>query len=44
MIDQVNRMEVFDLIYNEYKDVFNFIYIITSEISNINSNDNISRR
>ena len=41
MIDQVNRMEVFNLIYNEYNDIFNYIYIITSEISNINSSEQI---
>ncbi len=44
MIDEVNRMEVFDLIYAEYEDIFNYIYIITSEISNINSNDQIQNR
>ena len=41
MIDQVNRMEVFDLIYAFYQDIFNFIYIITSQIANINSNEQI---
>ena len=44
MIDQVNRMEVFDLIYAEYQDIFNFIYIITSQIANINSSEQIQNR
>lgn len=44
MIDEVNRMEVFDLIYNEYQDIFNYIYIITSQIANINSNEQIQNR
>ena len=44
MIDQVNRMEVFDLIYAEYQDIFNYIYIITSQIANINSNEQIQNR
>lgn len=44
MIDEVNRMEVFDLIYNEYKDIFNYIYIITSQIANINDNEQIQNR
>lgn len=44
MIDQVNKMEVFDLIYSEYQDIFNYIYIITSKISNINSNEEIQNR
>ena len=44
MIDQVNRMEVFDLIYAEYQDIFNFIYIITNQIANINSNEQIQNR
>ena len=44
MIDQVNRMEVFNLIYNEYKDIFNYIYIITSEISNINDSNVMNRK
>ena len=44
MIDQVNRMEVFDLIYAEYQDIFNFIYIITNQIANINDNEQIQNR
>ena len=44
MIDQVNRMEVFDLIYAEYQDIFNFIYIITNQIANINSSEQIQNR
>ena len=44
MIDQVNRMEVFDLIYAEYQDIFNYIYIITSQIANINSSEQIQNR
>ena len=44
MIDQVNRMEVFDLIYAEYQDIFNFIYIVTSQIANINSSEQIQNR
>ena len=44
MIDQVNRMEVFDLIYAKYQDIFNFIYIITSQIANINSSEQIQNR
>ena len=44
MIDQVNRMEVFDLIYVEYQDIFNYIYIITSQIANINSSEQIQNR
>ena len=44
MIDEVNRMEVFDLIYAEYQDIFNFIYIITNQIANINSNEQIQNR
>ena len=44
MIDQVNRMEVFDLIYAEYQDIFNYIYIITNQIANINSNEQIQNR
>lgn len=44
MIDQVNRMEVFDLIYAEYQDIFNYIYIITSDIANINSSEQIQNR
>ena len=44
MIDQVNRMEVFNLIYAEYQDIFNYIYIITSDIANINSNEQIQNR
>lgn len=36
MINQVNRKETFNLIYNEYKAVFDYIYIITSMIANIN--------
>ena len=44
MIDQVNRMEVFDLIYAEYQDIFNYIYIITNQIANINSSEQIQNR
>lgn len=44
MIDEVNRMEVFDLIYAEYQDIFNFIYIITNQIANINSSEQIQNR
>ena len=44
MIDKVNRMEVFDLIYAEYQDIFNFIYIITNQIANINSSEQIQNR
>ena len=44
MINQVNRMEVFNLIYNEYKDIFNYIYIITSEIANINNKETINKK
>ena len=44
MIDQVNRMEVFDLIYAEYQDIFNYIYIITNQIANINDNVQIQNR
>ena len=44
MIDEVNRMEVFDLIYAEYQDIFNFIYIVTSQIANINSSEQIQNR
>ena len=44
MIDQVNRMEVFDLIYAEYQDIFNFIYIITNQIANINSSEQMQNR
>ena len=44
MIDEVNRMEVFDLIYAEYQDIFNYIYIITSQIANINSNEQVQNR
>ncbi len=44
MIDQVNRMEVFNLIYAEYQDIFNYIYIITSDIANINSSEQIQNR
>ena len=44
MIDEVNRMEVFDLIYVEYQDIFNYIYIITSQIANINSSEQIQNR
>ena len=44
MIDEVNRMEVFDLIYAEYQDIFNYIYIITSQIANINDNEQIQNR
>ena len=44
MIDEVNRMEVFDLIYAEYQDIFNYIYIITSQIANINSSEQIQNR
>lgn len=44
MIDEVNRMEVFNLIYNEYNDIFDYIYIITSDIANINSNEQIQNR
>lgn len=44
MIDEVNRMEVFDSIYREYQDIFSYIYIITSEISNINDNEQIQNR
>ena len=44
MIDEVNKMEVFDLIYNEYKDIFNYIYIITNQIANINNNEQIQNR
>ncbi len=38
MIHEINRQEVFDLIYNEYKDIFNSIFIITSYIAAINYN------
>ena len=44
MIDEVNRMEVFDLIYAEYQDIFNFIYIITNQIANINSSEQMQNR
>lgn len=44
MIDQVNRMEVFNLIYAAYQDIFDYIYIITSDIANINSNEQIQNR
>ena len=44
MIDEVNRMEVFDLIYAEYQDIFNYIYIITNQIANINSSEQIQNR
>ena len=44
MIDEVNRMEVFDLIYAEYQEIFNYIYIITSQIANINDNVQIQNR
>lgn len=44
MINEVNRMEVFDLIYAEYQDIFNYIYIITSQIANINDNEQIQNR
>ncbi len=44
MIDQVNRMEVFDLIYAEYQDIFNYIYIITNQIANINSSEQMQNR
>ena len=44
MIDEVNRMEVFDLIYAEYQDIFNYIYIITSMIANINDSVQIQNR
>ena len=39
MIDKVNRIEVFDLIYQQYKDYFTYIYIITDEISTINKHE-----
>lgn len=44
MIDEVNRIEVFDLIYAEYQDIFNYIYIITNQIANINSSEQIQNR
>ena len=40
MIDQVNFEETFDLIYQEYQDIFPYIFIITSKISNINQDVN----
>lgn len=43
MIDEVNRQDVFDLIYQEYQDLFNSIYIITSKISNINDDTNLRK-
>ncbi len=36
MLDQVNNREVFDQIYNEYRNIWKYIYIITSQLSNIN--------
>ena len=44
MINEVNRMDVSDLIYAEYQDIFNYIYIITSQIANINDNEQIQNR
>ena len=41
MLDQINRMDVFDLVYREFQDVFSYIYIITSSISSINASANI---
>lgn len=37
MLDEINRREVFDLVYQEYQDVFNSIFIITAFISIINT-------
>ena len=37
MLDQINVRSVFDLVYQEYQDIFDNLFIITSKISNINN-------
>ena len=42
MLDQINRMEVFDLVYQEFQDIFESLYIITSSVSSINDSTNLN--
>ncbi len=40
MINQINRRDTFDMVYEEYQDIFNFIFIITNFISILNNDQN----